>query len=184
MNRIAQFLRDERGSAIIEFIFVFPTVFTLFTAAVESSVYMIRYVMFERSIDLVIRNVRLGVYGANFTHQKLKEEICTNGVLGNNISHCMNATKIWMQPINTGNVNGFAMGSTQVPCIDQAGQINVGDPPDNSFSAGVDNDIMLIRVCMKEWPMFPTTGISVKMPTQTDGSVAMIVSSTFVNEPG
>ncbi|WP_333815300.1 TadE/TadG family type IV pilus assembly protein [Tabrizicola sp.] len=183
MTRLIQFLRDERGSAIIEFLFVFPTVFTLFTASVESSVYMIRYVMFDRSIDLVVRNLRLGVYGSNLTHKKLKEEICTNGVLGNNITHCMNATKIWMQPINTG-TGGFGMGSTQAPCIDKPAEIKVGDPPDNSFSAGVDNDIMLIRVCMKEWPMFPTTGISVKMPVQSDGSVAMIVSSTFVNEPG
>ena len=48
-----------------------------------------------------------------------------------------------------------------------------------------DNDIMLVRICMKEWPMFPTSAISVKMPTDSnDGSVSMVVTSVFVNEPG
>lgn len=43
---------------------------------------------------------------------------------------------------------------------------------------------MLMRICLKEWPLFPTTAVSVKMPPQPDGSVAMIVTSVFVNEPG
>ncbi len=182
MKRFSSFLRDEGGSAAIEFVFVFPTVFMLFAASVESSVYMVKYVMFERSVDLVVRKLRLGAYSANFTHQKLKEEICTNGVLGNNIAHCLNATKIWMQPVNTGD---FSMGSALPACVDKANEINVGDPPNNALSEGVDNEIMMIRVCMKEFPLFPITmGISIKMPVRSDGSVSMIVSSTFVNEPG
>jgi hypothetical protein len=180
MNRLLQFLRDDGGSATIEFLVVFPTVFTIFTASVESSVYMVRYVMFDRSIDLVVRNLRLGTYGT-MTHQLLKEKICENGMLVASKSQCLNAMKIWMQPIDTGN---FAMGSTTAACVDKADEINAGEPVPADFSYGVDNDIMLIRVCMKEWPMFPTTGVSVKLPTQSDGSVAMIVSSVFVNEPG
>jgi hypothetical protein len=182
MNRFLTFLRDEGGSAVIEFIFVFPTVFMLFAASVESSMYMVKYVMFDRSIDLVVRNLRLGVYGKSFTHQELKEEICENGMMVGSKAQCLNAMKIWMQPIDTGN---FAMGSTTAACVDKANEINVGEPLPADFATGTDNNIMLIRVCMKEWPMFPITmGISIKMPQQSDGSVAMIVSSVFVNEPG
>ncbi|MCC7228649.1 MAG: hypothetical protein IT507_18385 [Burkholderiaceae bacterium] len=182
MTRFLTFLRDERGSAIIEFLFVFPTVFLLFAASVESSVYMMKYAMFDRSIDIVVRNLRLGVYGKSFKHQDLKAEICKNGMMAGSLSNCLNAMKIWMQPIDTGS---FAMGSTTVPCVDKAYEINVGEPVPADFATGTDNNIMLIRVCMKEWPMFPTTmGISIKMPVQSDGAVTMIVSSVFVNEPG
>lgn len=181
MNRLIKFLHDERGSASIEFVLVFPIVFTVFTASVESSMYMAKYVMFERSVDKVVRELRLGNYGS-ITHQALKQKICEAGMLTGSKSGCMNAMKIWMQPIDTGS---FAMGSTTVPCVDKAYEINAGEPLPADFATGADNNIMLIRVCMKEWPMFPTTmGISIKMPVQSDGAVTMIVSSVFVNEPG
>jgi hypothetical protein len=179
MKALRSFLKDDSGEAVIEFVFVFPMIFMLFTASVESSVYMMRYVMFERSVDMVVRNLRLAKY-TNISHQDLKREICANGVLGNSPAKCANVMKIWMQPISTAN---FAMGSTSAACVDKADDINIGVPPANEYTLGADNEIMLIRVCMKEWPMFPTTAISVKMPVQSDGSVAMIVSSSFVNEP-
>jgi Flp pilus assembly protein TadG len=179
MNGLRSFLKDESGEAVIEFLLVFPIVFTLFTASVESSVYMIKYVMFERSVDIVIRNLRLATYG-NISHEDLKKEICRNGMMSSSLASCTNAMKIWMQPINTGS---FAMGSTSTPCVDKADEINTGAPPGSEYALGADNEVMLMRICMKEWPMFPTTAISVKMPTQSDGSVSMIVSSTFVNEP-
>ena len=181
MTRFLIFLRDERGSALIEFLFVFPTVFVLFAASVESSVYMMKYAMFDRSIDLVVRNLRLGTYG-EIKHQDLKQKICENGMLAGNLDSCLNRIKIWLQPIDTGS---FAMGSTNAPCVDKANEINAGEPLPANYATGSDNDIMLMRVCLKEWPMFPTTmGISIKMPVQSDGSVTMIVSSVFVNEPG
>lgn len=180
MKQLLQFLRDDAGSATVEFVLVFPIVLTIFTASVESSLYMVRFVMFDRSIDLVVRNLRLGTY-TNLKHEDLKREICDHGMLIGSKAACMNAMRIWMQPIDTGS---FKMGSLTPACVDKANEINTGEPASNEFAAGTDNDIMLVRVCMKEWPMFPTTAISVKMPVQSDGSVAMIVSSTFVNEPG
>ena len=94
---------------------------------------------------------------------------------------CTNKMRIWMQPVNTAN---FDMVAPPVACVDKASEVNTDAPPANEFAAGTDNDIMLMRICLKEWPMFPTSGVSVKMPTQPDGSVAMIVTSVFVNEPG
>ena len=180
MTRFKHFLKDEGGSAIIEYLFVFPMIFFIFTASIESSVYMIKYVMFERSVDITVRGLRLGKYG-EISHQDLKKQICANGVLGRDPAKCMQVMRIWMQPINTGN---FAMGSTTPACVDKATDVNTGAPLASDYSLGSDNEIMLVRVCMKEWPMFPTTGISVKMPVQSDGSVVMIASTTFVNEPG
>ncbi|MFN4203826.1 MAG: TadE/TadG family type IV pilus assembly protein [Tabrizicola sp.] len=180
MSALRRFLKDDSGTATIEFLFVFPIVFLVFTASFESSMYMARYVTFERAVDMVIRQIRLGNL-TNFTHQSLKQIICESGLMVASKSECMNRMRIWMQPVNTGN---FAMNAPPVTCVDKASDVNTDEPPANEFAYGTDNDIMLLRICLKEWPMFPTSGISVKMPTQPDGSVAMIVTSVFVNEPG
>jgi Flp pilus assembly protein TadG len=180
MTALHRFLKDDRGTASIEFLLVFPIIFLVFTASFESSMYMARYIMFDRSVDLVVRQLRLGNY-ASITHQQMKERICKGGVMAASLADCTNKMRIWMQPVNTAN---FDMNAPAVTCVDKADEINIAEPPANEFAAGTDNDIMLLRICLKEWPMFPTSGISVKMPTQDDGSVAMIVTSVFVNEPG
>ena len=180
MTRFSRFLKDDSGTATIEFLFVFPIIFTIFTASFESSLYMAKYVMFDRGVDLVMRQVRLGNAGG-LNHQLLKEEICEEGLLISSMAECLNKMQIWMQPVNTAD---FSMAAPPVTCVEQASNVNVDEPPANEFAWGTDNDIMLLRICMKEWPIFPTTAVSVKMPRQPDGSVAMIVTTVFVNEPG
>ncbi|WP_137110459.1 TadE/TadG family type IV pilus assembly protein [Rhodobacter sp. SY28-1] len=180
MTSLRQFLKDDRGTATVEFLFVFPIIFLVFTASFESSMYMARYIMFDRSVDIVVRNLRLGNL-KNVTHQQLKERICESGMMAKSKADCTNKMRIWMQPVNTADFNMLA---PPLACVDKASEVNTDEPPANEFAAGTDNDIMLMRICLKEWPMFPTSGISVKMATQPDGSVAMIVTSVFVNEPG
>lgn len=180
MTRFSAFLRDDSGEATIEFLLIFPTLFLIFTASFESSMYMARYVMMERSVDKTVRLLRLGSF-PNPTHQNLKRAICEGGMLVSSITECMNSMKIWMQPVNTGT---FQMAAPPRSCVDKAQPINTDEPPENEFSTGTDNDIMLLRICMKEDPMFPTTAVSVKMPTDADGSYVMLVTTTFVNEPG
>ena len=42
MKAIRSFLEDESGVATIEFLFVFPILFLIFTASFESSMFMAR----------------------------------------------------------------------------------------------------------------------------------------------
>lgn len=180
MTLFRRFLKDETGTATIEFLFVFPIIFTIFTASFESSMYMARYAMLDRGVDIVVRQIRLGAF-ANMTHQLLKQKICESGLMIDSKTTCMNRLRIWMQPVNTADFNMAAPPKT---CVEKASEVNTTEPPANEFAYGTDNDIMLLRICFKEWPMFPTTAVSVKMPPEPDGSVAMIVTSVFVNEPG
>jgi Flp pilus assembly protein TadG len=180
MNAFRRYLKDDTGTTPIEFVFVFPIFVLIFTASFESSIYMARYTMFDRAVDIVVRQLRLGNM-RDATHQQLKERICQAGLMASSRADCMNKMKIWMQPVNTAN---FAMTAPPVTCVDRASDVNNGEPPANEYATGTDNDIMLMRICLKEWPMFPTSAITVKMPTQPDGSVAMIVTTVFVNEPG
>ena len=123
MTALHRFLKDDTGEAAIEFLLIFPIIFTIFTASFESS----------------------------------------------------------MQPVNTAN---FVMAAPPKSCVDKSQPINTDEPPANEFTTGTDNDIMLMRVCLKADPMFPTTAVSVKMPVEADGSYVMLVTTTFVNEPG
>lgn len=180
MTALHRFLRDDTGEAAIEFVLIFPILFTIFTASFESSMFMSRYVMFERAVDLTVRQLRLGTF-TNPTHQNIKRTICRSGMMINDVADCMNSMKIWMQPVNTANFNMVAPPRS---CVDKSQPINTDEPPTNEFALGTDNDIMLMRICMKADPMFPTTAVSVKMPVEPDGSYVMLVTTTFVNEPG
>ena len=180
MTALRRFLNDDSGEAAIEFLLVFPILFLVFTASFESSLYMARYVMMERAVDMVVRDVRLKIL-AKPTHQILKQTICREGMMVESVSACMNNMKIWMQPVNTGT---FAMVAPPKTCVDKVQNINTSEPPANEFAYGTDNDIMLLRICLKEKPMFPTTAVSLKMPVEADGSYVMQVTSVFVNEPG
>lgn len=180
MNALRTFLKDDSGAATIEFLFVFPILFTIFTASFESSMYMARYVMFERAVDLTVRQLRLRTM-VNPTHELLKETICRNGMLIESVTECKQSMKIWMQPIDTGT---FAMSAPPRSCVDKSQPIDTDEPPATQYALGVENEIMLLRICMKINPVFPTTAVSVKMPVEDDGSVVMLVTSTFVNEPG
>jgi TadE-like protein len=180
MSAFRTFLKDESGTATIEFLFVFPILFTIFTASFESSMYMARHVMFERAVDLTVRQLRLGTM-LDPSHLVLKQTICRSGMMVDSIDNCVKDMRIWMQPIDTGS---FAMPAPPRHCIDRANEINTDDPPASTFAYGEENEIMLLRICLKVDPMFPTTAVSVKMPVEPDGSRVLLVTSTFVNEPG
>jgi hypothetical protein len=92
--------------------------------------------------------------------------------------------RIWMQPIDTAN---FAMVAPPRSCIDRGAVINTNIENNAAeFAFGSDNQIMLLRVCLKDTPMFPTTvvGAGLIADGENDGSYALITTSVFVNEPG
>jgi Flp pilus assembly protein TadG len=185
MRQLRQFLRSDDGNMSIEFFFVFPMVFMIFTASLESSLFMIRHIMLERSVDVVVRAIRLGQLDG-VTHDQLKNAICNISVMAQTVSECKSRMKIWMEPISAVN---FDMLAPPRFCVDTSQPIQVdaeGNPiPDpGSIEFGGDNQIMLMRVCYSERPMFPTTAVSVQMPLQADGTYAMISTAVFVNEPG
>ncbi len=182
MIRLHDFLRDERGTATIEFVLVVPVITLIFFASFESSFFMIRHVMLERSVDMVVRDIRLGNY-STLTHRQLKEEICKNGVLFGPLSECQKSMRIWMQPINTAT---FAMVAPPQSCVDRSQNIDPEFTPGvDQFKYGTDNEIMLMRICVMEDPMFPTSVVAAGLTfNQTSGDYALVTTSVFVNEPG
>ena len=182
MTRLRRFLGDETGTASIEFCFIIPIIMTIFMASIESSMYMARHAMLERSVDIVVRDIRLGNYDS-LTHAELKAEICSGGMVGKSVQTCIDSMLIWMQPINTAT---FAMIAPPRGCVDRSEPIDpLVQPTGSEFAFGRDNEIMLMRICLKEKPMFPTTAIGAAMiEGETDGHYALLTTTVFVNEPG
>ncbi len=190
MTRLGAFLADERGTATIEFVFIIPIVMIIFFASFESSYYMVRHVMMERSVDLVVRDIRLGKLDYLKTqsqaaqHAALKNLICGTSILSD-VGTCVDSMKIWMQAINTAD---FEMKAPPRDCVDRLETIDplAPGPPATDFKLGDDNEIMLLRICLKAEPMFPTTAVGAGLIAngEDDGSYALFTTSVFVNEPG
>lgn len=178
---LSHFLRSENGTATIEFVFVIPIVMMIFMASFESSFYMARHVMLERSLDMTMRELRLGMLGA-VTHADLKKRICERGVFLGSAADCLKSMKIWLQPIDT---ISFGMPTTPPTCVDRLQNIDpLLDPPTAEYARGTANQIMLVRVCLQEDPMFPTTPVGAQLiKNSVDGGYSIVSSSVFVNEP-
>lgn len=185
MTRFQRFLRAEDGTATIEFCFAVPLVLMIFFASFESSYYMARHVMLERSVDQVVRDLRLGTLippSATPTsgHAILKDAICARSALISSMAECLGDIRIWLQPVNTAT---FDINPPDA-CVDKtAGVAPLVTIPTGEFAPGADNEIMLMRVCLREDPMFSTTAVGAAM-VRSDGAYALITSSVFVNEPG
>jgi hypothetical protein len=181
MTRLRSFLDDETGSAAIEFCFVIPIVMMIFLASVESSTYMARHVMLERSVDIVVRDIRLGNYDS-LTHAELKEQICEGDLLMP-VDKCIAAMRIWMQPINTAD---FAMVAPPRFCLDRSAPIDpLVEVTGTEFAFGSDNEIMLLRICLMQDPLFRTSIFGPRMiPVENDDRYALVTTTVFVNEPG
>ena len=182
MTWLRRFLADETGTASIELLYVLVPTMLLFMGSFESSLFMIRHVMLERSVDIVVRDIRLGNLDG-LTHAELKEMICDTSALVQSVDTCVESMWIWMQPIDTAN---FDMLAPPHACVDRSEPFNpLLVPTGDEFAFGADNEIMLMRICLKEEPMFPTSALGASMiRDETDGSYALIATTVFVNEPG
>lgn len=168
----SRFSRQERGAATIEFVIWFPLFVTLLLSSVESGLVMVRHVMLERGLDLTVRSLRLGLWTAP-EHDDLKAAICdAAGILPD----CAASLTLELVPVST---QTWQMPAGPVPCIDRSETIQ----PVTQLVPGAGNEMMLIRVCAKFTPLFPTTGVGLGLQKDGAGQYALVSASAFVNEP-
>lgn len=171
-QHIHQLRTSEQGSATIEFVLAVPVIMSIFTASIESGVMMTRYIMLEQSVDMVMRNLRLGKY-PNPTSALLKAEICKGTIIMNN---CTRDISIELQPIS---ITAWNFPSNSLGCVDREQKLE----PTLTFNPGAAHQIMLVRVCVVQDVMFPTTGIGLGLPKDNLGGYGLVATSAFVNEP-
>lgn len=179
VSKFRAFREREEGNATIEFVLLFPTFIFLFLTGFEAGYYMVRNVALERATDIAIRDVRLS-NGQVPGWDALKQRICDEAGI---IPDCVRTLQVEMRPIPKGQGGvATAVGTGTVRCIDTGAPANVDQT--GSYTAGTENQMMLVSVCSLTKPLFPTTGIGVGMKVDEEGNYALVATTAFVNEPG
>ena len=164
--------RREDGVATMEFVLVIPLLMTVFMASFESGLLMVRSIMLEQSVDMTMRELRLGHYPL-VTHDLLKEKICSTTVI---FSDCETSIMIEMERVSTVT---WAMPVNPITCVDRAEIIQ----PVTALQIGQQNDIMVVRVCVVQNAMFPGSGIGLGLSLDANGGYGLVSTSAFVTEP-
>lgn len=171
-ERLRSLGRREDGNTTIEFVFLFPFFIIIFVSAFESGMLMLRQVMLERAVDDSVRGLRLGTWTPP-THAQLKTQICDLAAI---IPDCDNTILIELQPVNT---TTWQPLSTNPTCVDRSEAIQ----PVTTFEAGQENEMMLVRVCAVFKPLFPHSGLGLRLPKDGNGDYSLVSTTAFVNEP-
>jgi len=144
---------------------------TIFISTFDVGMQMVRQVMLDRATDISVRALRLGSWDTP-TQERMKRNICN---IAGILPDCMANLLIELRPTST---ETWAPLPANPTCVDKNAVIQ----PVTSFDGGQQNEMMLVRVCARVKPMFPTTGIGLKL--KEDGEWFSLVStSAFVNEP-
>jgi Flp pilus assembly protein TadG len=165
-------LRREDGTASMEFVLVIPVIMMIFMASFESALLMTRSIMLEQSVDMVMRELRLG-HISPVTNARLKKEICDLTVV---FSDCRTNMKIELERISTDN---WTIPTAPTQCINRQGAAE----PVITLDAGQQNDLMLVRVCVTLDAMFPGAGIALNMNLDPDGGYDLVATTAFAVEP-
>lgn len=171
-RRLFTRVRDEDGTASMEFVLVIPILLSIFMASFESGLLMVRSILLEQSVDMTMRNLRLGHY-PGVDADKLKQEICSRTIV---FANCEENIMIEMTRVST---STFAMPATEVACVNREQDVQ----PVLTLQIGQQNDVMLMRVCIIQDLIFPTTGIGLGLPTDPGGGLGLIAETAFVTEP-
>lgn len=172
-KRLRRVWREENGVATVEFVLMVPMVLAIFMGSFESGLMMTRSIMLEQSLDMVMRELRLGHY-VNPSAALIKSEVCSRTVMLNNCNADLN---IELTKIST---TTWAMPSASVECVNKAANTQ----PPVKVTIGQQNDLMLVRACIVVDALFPTTGIGLQL-TQANvgGGYKIVAVSAFANEP-
>ena len=174
-RRIAAFVPDEMrredGTAAMEFVLVIPLIMMIFMASFESGLLMTRSIMLEQSVDMTMRELRLG-HISPVTNRRLKKEICARTVI---FPNCINSMKIQLNRVST---STWAIPAEPDHCIDRRA---VAEPV-VEMDPGAQNDLMLVRVCVVLDAMFPSTGIALDL-ARDQGGYALVARTAFSVEP-
>ena len=173
---LVRFLREDDGTASLEFVLVFPVFFTMFLMTVESGLVNARHVMLERGVDLTVREIRIGRMAVP-NADRVAERICEIALIIPDCAKNLRVELLRRNPVS------FDPVTTGITCIDRSQE----SQPVLGFTPGTNNDLMVMRVCVRIDPLLPTTGLGKAIvdgrDEKADGSYALVTQSAFVVEP-
>ncbi|WP_111733691.1 TadE/TadG family type IV pilus assembly protein [Roseovarius amoyensis] len=172
MPRLRRFLSDEDGNASVEFVIVFPLYLALMIMSIELGFVTLRHTLLERGLDIAVREVRLGT-GTVPEHDDIKQIICDNALM---VVDCEQNLRLEMQPAD---LRAFNSLDDSVDCTDASEP----SKPVRGFTPGQQNQLMLLRACLRFDPLFPDAALGSALETDTSGQSAIVSMTAFVQEP-
>jgi hypothetical protein len=170
-EKAARFKRSEDGSLTVEFVLIFPAYLFFILSAVEYSMVTIQQSLLERSMDIVVRDIRLGTGGV-ITHDTIKEDICDRAGI---IKSC--ETNLKLEMILQDAFTGLDF-PVEPDCVNREEEAK----PARNFEAGASNALMILRACAKVDPVFPTSAMGRALQAD-DGLITLTAITAFVQEP-
>ncbi len=166
------FLRED-GTSTVEFVIVVPTFLLIFVSIFELGMAMTRLTMLEHSLDVTMREIRIGT-NQTFTHDAIRDEICKNAGY---LRDCQTGLQVEMIKIDR---EDWIMPSREATCIDQSPG---AARPVIRLDNGAPSDVMFIRACFVVEPLFPTFGLGAIVETDAAGNMHLVANSAFAQEP-
>jgi hypothetical protein len=171
-----RFRKDASGSATVEFVILFPIFMTLFVSCFELGTVMLRQTMLDRSVDMTVRQIRLGAVD-NVTHDVVRDMICAgSGVLRD----CQSELKLEMEVVDP---RAWANLDPDVDCVNHADRTI----PPREFRPGQENEMVIIRACHLFEPFFDNFSLGPALgdllPVETGNSYRLVSIASFVVEP-
>ena len=172
LSRARIWAKDDEGSVVVDFAILMPIFLTIMLSGVEMGMMTVRQMLLERGLDMAVRDLRLGS-GAEPQHDVIKKEICNYAGF---LPDCDNSLKLEMRPLDMRNYSALPK---KFDCVDRSEDVN----PVREFTAGGENEMMVLRACIKFSPIFPQVGLGNKGEIDQNGDMALFSVSAFVNEP-
>ncbi|MFU8834461.1 MAG: TadE/TadG family type IV pilus assembly protein [Roseovarius sp.] len=169
---LRRFTRREEGTVSMEFVILSPFLIGFMIFSIELGIVTFRAVMLERGLDIAVRDVRLGT-GTAPQHDQIKQRICDNTI---GVLNCTEKLRLEMVPTDLRN---FVTLDATPDCTDEAEPAR----PLREFTPGSQNQLMLLRACLKYRPIFPEAILGRALTKDTSGEAALIAVSAFVQEP-
>ncbi|WP_428928464.1 TadE/TadG family type IV pilus assembly protein [Marinibacterium sp. SX1] len=169
---LRRFGRSESGSSTIEFVITVPAMLMMLCSAVDLGFVTLRQGMLERAMDQVVRDIRLGT-GSAPQHDEIKDLICTRAGF---IADCGTSLRLEMIQIDP---HDWQPPDSAADCTDKSEDV----APVRNFVNGLDNQLMIMRACVKVDPVFANFGLGANLAKDGAGQYSLISSTAFVQEP-
>ena len=172
LSRLRRGVRNEEGSAAVEFVLVFPVILTMILMTLEMGFITLRQTLLERGLDMAVREVRLGT-GSAPQHNQIKDLVCQNAMF---LLDC--DTQLFLEMVPT-NPRAFGSLNEITSCTDDP----VQSRPVRSFTPGQQNELVLMRACVLYDPLFPEALLPRLLKKDANDKAAIIAMTAFVQEP-
>ncbi|KEP71463.1 hypothetical protein DL1_07585 [Thioclava dalianensis] len=176
----AAFRHDEEGAVTIPSLIWLVFYFFLMFSAVEMSVMMIKQTLLDRGVAMTARVMQIGI-SRKPDEAVLKKSICDNVAF---IGDCMQNLTVETFSVDQADWTSTLSGHP-LNCESSSDNTEDTPPTDPNLEYGTDDELMLMRVCLRVKPMMQDNFISKALTAAWPWGdrYALVVTTAFVNEP-